>query len=343
MNGNRILLAGIINNYTLERSYATAAEKMGFQVLNFDLVSKANTYVKLNKLGRVIHRFLPVEAWTKKMNRELIITAKEYDPDILLFFTTGKILYGTIATLKAIKPNLKVAWIWSDTPLNLQQHNYNSGQLVDVTATYSLSTIESFKMLGFNNVMWVPLAGDKFMHHAEIKPNNTFECDISFVGGWRPEREKVLKVICYNYPNKSIQIHGPLWKQKVKDRVVSRNIRGEGFFALKLAMFFNNSRININQIDDTNYPAANMRFFEVCTAGGLQLTSSCPEMENEFIHKKHLLYYKNEIELVENIDWIFKNQAETDAIRLNGQQLINFNHTYTNRLELLLKDLKISI
>ena len=39
-----------------------------------------------------------------------------------------------------------------------------------------------------------------------------------------------------------------------------------------------------------------MRFFEISTAGGLQVSSACPEMENEFRHAEHIFYYQRQDE-----------------------------------------------
>lgn len=333
----KAFLAGIFNTNSLENSYSLAAEKLGLEVLNFDVIAEVNKYVRAGKTGKVLHRFFPVQAWTQKMNRDVVISALKFKPDIFIYFTTAKVLFGTIATLKTINPNLKVIWVWPDTPLNMQEHNYAISQLVDITATYSKSTINVFEQLRFKNIHWVPLAGDNLTHYKPVIENNDFKCDISFVGRWDIKRERVLKIISNNFRNVNIDIHGPLWKKKVTDKILKNNIKGNGFYGEALAVSFNRSRININQIDDTNFPAANMRFFEIPTAGGLELTSSCPEMENEFLHKKHLLYYKNENEMLENIQWILDHPEESTEIRKNGQQLLLSNHTYIHRLEMILK------
>ena len=340
MRVKKILFAGIINNYTVENSYSNCAMNLGLEVKNFDISTYENKYIKFGKVGKTMHRFLPVETWIRKMNRDLVITIKNFNPDVFVYFTTSKILYGTLATLKAINPQLKIVWIWTDTPLNLEAHNFSSGLLSDITATYSLNTVPVFKDLGFKNVSWIPLAGDVFMHKKEITKNQDYKCDISFVGGWRPERGKAMEIISNNFKHLRIEVHGPLWSKKVKDPQLKKNIKGTGFYANDLADFFNSSRININQIDDTNFPAANMRFFEIPTAGALQLTSACPEMEGTFINKKHILYYKNELELLENIQWIIDHPEESELIKNNGQELLLKNHTYTHRFQQILQYLE---
>lgn len=340
MHFKKLFIVGLTDKQSLESSYKSAAVELGFDVLHYDLSIQTEKHIKLGKFGRALHTFLPLDAWTKKLNRDIIITAKKYSPDIFFYFTSAPILYGTLATLKATLPEMKIVWIWPDTPMNLKEHCINSAKLVDITATYSSSTIKIFSQLGFNNVKWVPLAGDMLMHNKEINIKKSYECDVSFVGGWRPERERAMKIISNNFKDVKIEVHGPLWNEKVRDKCLSNNVKGKGFYGDKLAAYFNSSRININQIDDTNFPAANMRFFEICTAGGLQLTSSCPEMEDEFRNKQHLLYYKNETELLENIEWVLNHPGNSNEIRKAGQQLINNKHSYIHRLESIIQELK---
>jgi spore maturation protein CgeB len=340
MSEKKILLVGISSQSALEVSYKSAAVNLGYDVMYFDIDSSIAKYIKLGKLGDTLHRFLPIQAWTMKMNRELIIAAKNFKPDYLFYFTGIPLLYGTLATIKTILPKTQIVWIWPDTPLNLPQHSINSAKLVDITATYSSSSVNAFRQLGFNNVVWVPLGGDPFLHKKEITSDKDFICDISFVGGWRREREKTMKEIVHNFSNLSIEVHGPSWKKNCQDPLLKKHIRGNGFYGPELGTFFNKSRININQIDDTNYPAANMRFFEVCIAGGLQLASSCPEMQNELRHREHLVYYNSENELMENIQWIMDNPEKARSIRKSGQELVLSRHTYSSRIQDILASLE---
>jgi spore maturation protein CgeB len=188
-------------------------------------------------------------------------------------------------------------------------------------------------------VTWAPLAGDPFLHSYTSDKDQQFINDISFVGMWRPEREKVMRLILNKFPDRNIHLFGKYWKRNCTDKALLQKWKGEEIIGKELGKFFHTSRININVIDDTNYPAANMRFFEVCTAGGLQLTSSCPEMETTFRDSEHLLYFSSESELQEKIEWALNNTTETEKIRKQGLELINAAHTYTHRLQTILSQL----
>ena len=338
MTNLRILVVGSLGKGALEHSYINASKLLGHEVEAFDPGSEQESYIQGGSIGRKLHAFLPVEQWMRKMNRKLVIKARDYQPQIILLFTNTRILPGTLACIKTVLPTCKLVWIWPDSPLNLEQHNFINGKLVDLTATYSKASIPAFQQLGFSNVNWVPLAADPHMHGNETIPAS-FATDIGFVGGWRPERERIMSVLCDAFSSLQIDIHGPYWKRECKNELVKRKVKSEGLYEKKLSSFFHSTSININIIDDTNYPAANMRFFEVPVAGGLQLSSPCPEQETIFSHRTHIVYFQNEQEIIEQVRWILENKEAGNSIRIAAQGLVLANHCYKHRLQYILEQL----
>jgi hypothetical protein len=336
MKENKILIVGMSSGFCLETSYANAAVQLNLQVIRFNPANKILKYIKLGKIGRALHDFITIEIWAKKMNRDLVIMVKEENPTVILLVGGSRIHYGTITTIKAISPTSKIVWVWPDTPLNLNTNNLSYGAILDMSATYSKTTLDSFHSLGFKNPYWLPLAGDVHMHWCQIPTEDDFYCDISFVGMWRPERERIMKVIKENFGHLKIEIYGAYWKRDCKDEDLRKKWKGEGLYAKDLASYFNKSRINVNIIDDTNYPAANMRFFEIPTAGGLQLCSKCPEFENEFIDGEDIVFYKDEEDVIKQINSILDDAQLAMKIRQSAQLKIKDKHNYKIRLQEIL-------
>jgi len=337
MQVNKILILGASGKGALELSYINAAKELGIEIEIFDPAKEEKKYIKGGSIGKKVQAFLPVEQWIRKMNREIVLLAKKFNPDLILLFTNTRVLPGTLACIRTMNHRIKIAWIWPDTPLNLEKHNFLNAPLVDITCTYSKATIPVFSRLEFPNVHWVPLAGDLNMHGTDII-REEFETDISFVGGWRPEREKVMGIICGHFKNANIEIYGPYWKRDCKHPDVKTKIKGEGLYEAELALFFNKSRININVIDDTNFPAANMRFFEIPAAGGLQLASSCPEQETVFCNREHILYFTSEEKIISEIEWALSHPGECSLIRSKGHNLLKSEHTYAHRLQYIINN-----
>ena len=282
MSTQRILLIGSSAKGALEYSYLKAAAQLPAETMLFDPAVEEEKYVKGGKIGQKLHLFLPVESWIRKMNRELILLTKKFQPQVILLFTNVRVLPGALASIKTILPQVKIAWIWPDSPLNLEPHNMFNAPLLDMTATYADATVRIFRQMGFPNVHWVPLAGDPFMHATNEGRDGKFDREISFVGTWKPERERVMAQLCENFPDKKIEIYGRYWKRDSKNEAIRKCVKGEGLYEAELAKFFARSRINVNVVEETNNTAPNMRFFEIPTANGLQLTSHCPEMDKEY-------------------------------------------------------------
>ncbi len=83
----------------------------------------------------------------------------------------------------------------------------------------------------------------------------------------------------------------------------------------EMASLFQRTRVNINVIDDTNFPSANMRFFEIPTAGGVQVSSPCPDMEEEFLDGRHLMYYNSMEQLAEKVELLLNDPVLCDSMR----------------------------
>ena len=328
----KILIVGSTSVASLELSYRRAAVSLGHEVILFNPDEEILKAAPLGWVGFKLHQHIMMENWVRAMNRKLIILIKDTSPDRVIIFSGAKILYGTIATVKTISW-CKVIFIWPDTPLNLRIHNHQAASLFDLCAIYSSEAMKSFRKLGFNNSVFVPLAGDPELHGFKPEEGRTYTEDISFVGMWRPEREKYMSLILESFPNLRIGVTGTYWKERCTDKRLKAHCRGQIILGRALGEYFNRSRINLNVIDDTNYPAANMRFFEIPTAGGLQLTSPCPEQDSLFVHRKHCLFFEDGKSLVEEIDWILAHEKECDEIRKNGYRLIGEGNTYVHRLQ----------
>jgi spore maturation protein CgeB len=197
-----------------------------------------------------------------------------------------------------------------------------------------------FTDLGFKNVQWVALAGDPIMYKSGGEAALSYSSDISFVGSWRPERERVMSAICRRFSKYKIEIHGNNWKRDSKDPEIRKRVVSKGLFEEAMADKFARTRININVIDDTNYPAANMRFFEIPINGGLEITSSTPEMQRFFKDKEHVIYYDNDQDVAEKIEWALSNPDICEEIRRNGYELASTEHTYMERLKKILESLQ---
>lgn len=333
----KILVVSDSSIYAIGHSFIRALKEMGHETEIFDVQSAIDKYTKLGNIGRKVHTFWPVEAWTRKGNRELAIFFQRFRPHHVIVSGNAPVSFGTLAFWKSIAPETTLSLFWPDMLTNLQQIHVNSARLYDQVATYSKATIPVFQQLGFKHAIWLPFAGDsEFLGSSVPHLNDTFEYDLSFIGGWRPEREKAMLSVVKEFPDMKIGLRGNYWARESKNKEIKKIINSESLYGKSFGDFIRASRINLNVIDDTNYPAANMRFFEIPAACGLQLCSHCPEQENIFQEGEHIYYFSNSSKLIDQVEHIIKNPIEAQIIRQKSFELIKKSHTYFHRMQQIL-------
>jgi spore maturation protein CgeB len=282
---------------------------------------------------------VPVEAWVRKANRQLVLQAYEFRPEVVAVFGSSPISAGALAQLKA-SMDVSLVNVWPDPLVNLENHIVGGLRVIDLVATYSKSTVEVFEKLGAKRAAWVPLAADLTVQPvSDCTPaeRQIYAADITFVGGWRPEREQVLTRLA----GFDLKIWGPDWGRRCKGNVTitrawqRRTIRGAEF-----AKAVHCSKVNLNLIDSSSSQGANMRFFEIPAAGGLQVSSSCPEMEAEFRHNEHTIYYRTVGELPSLIVSLKTNDELRTRVAAAGYALVIEKHTYKQRAETILRHIE---
>jgi spore maturation protein CgeB len=337
---SRILLVGTFRQAALEKSYYAAFNELKCQVEAFDIADSIKEQCRLGNMGRFFNKFIPVEPWIRKANRELVLVARRFRPDIVIIFGQNQVRAGSLAQIRS-NLAVKMVLIWPDTLVNFNDETIITLPLYDLVASYGREAIAPLRQLGANHVEWIPLAGDPHMHLINSfseTDKQKYEADISFVGGWRPEREATIQIVLAAFQNKKVTIWGPDWGRYCRGKKdILKSWQGRSLYEKDFAKAIALSRISLNIIDDTNYPAANMRFFEIPMAGGLQLCSPCPEMENDFKHGETLFYYKDADELVEIIRSLLANDSLRMRVAKSAQEKVLGEHTYVHRARKILE------
>lgn len=324
----KILMVGHEDGVNLESSYSRAFQSLGHEVEIFALESHIQSYIRLGKVGRLIQRFNPIETWVRKGNRELVTFVLGGEVDLLVVIGSAPVHVGALAQIRAATSTY-AAWIWPDTLVNLAEQSPATIPLYQTIFSYSSEAAKVFESMGAS-VIWLPLAGDPELHFPgdlnedEIKK---YKADITFIGGWRPEREAALSSLS----NYDLKIWGPEWGRRCTTEKVRSLWQGRALLGSDFAKAIAASRINLNIIDPINFPAANMRFFEILAAGGLQVSSTCPEMESVFVNGEHLFYYRSEKDLPAQIDQLLRDEELCRRVAKRGHELLMSAHTYTHR------------
>jgi hypothetical protein len=334
-----ILVVGPKKTPYLLGSYARAFEALGHRVEEFDVEAAIRRSVPMGRAGSLAFRLLKHEPWYLAGNRQLIVHARGVRPDLVVVPGSTHVRAGALAQIKAALPGCRLALLWPDTLLNLASHTIQALPLYDCVASYSEAALPMLRQLGARNAVWLPFAGDDIL----FKPTEIttaeraeFSCDVCFVGNPRPERERAIVALIRAGVN--VKVWGTAtWRTGVSDRELLKSyFQGRELLGADLGTAMRCAKLGLNVIVDTNFPAANMRFFEGPVCGALMLSSPCPELEGAFKHLESIVYFRDEEELVRVARELLRDDARRESIRTKGEHLVRGEHTYVERARKLL-------
>ena len=338
MDKPKVIIVGAFGPGAFECSYVTAFEEIGCKVSSFDIVASERRYCRLGAGGRLFNKFVPVEPWIRKANREMVLEVRKINPDVLIMFGQNRILAGALAQI-SVMSSISAVYIWPDTLLNLNDSLIAVLPLYDLVGTYSKSTVPVFERLGGRRVAWLPLGANPRLHPS-VPPRDDFRCDVAFIGQWRPEREQAVAVLLAKLPGISVKIWGPDWGRRTHNPDIKMAWQNRSLYGLEFAQATASCKMNLNIIDDMNYPAANMRFFEIPCAGGLQVCSPCPEMEDKFKHGETVFYYKGLEELPDLTRSLLNDDSLRKQVAQKAHAMVLSEYTYKHRAQQILGLLK---
>lgn len=333
----RVMLVGTFAPGALERSYQDAFVDVGCEVAAFDMAAAVRRNVRLGRLGLYWNRFLPVEPWISKANREMVLVAAAFKPDVLVVIGQNAVRAGALAQVRAMLP-VRSVLIWPDTMVFLGGPTIQCLPLYDLVATYSRETVPLFLLLGAPAAEWIPFAADPKMHAPPTGPLPAeFQADVGFIGQWRPEREIAIARLIADAPELSVKIWGPDWGRRCKGKTALLAAwQGRSLFHSEFSQAVAGCKISLNIIDPTNFPAANMRFFELPVAGGCQVSSSCPDMEAVFPHNDSIFYFESDSQLASLVRQLLADSPLRARVADTARTQVLAGHTYSHRATAIL-------
>jgi len=274
------------------------------------------------------------------LQNELIIKANETSPDIIFFIIFGD--HFKKQTLIKLKQKYTTINWFGDDQWRFESFTKNYVNLFSWCVTTDIYSVKKYKELGQTNIVlsqWAAIDSQQ-----EIEAIKNYKYDVSFIGGYHPYRAWFIKKL--RSSGISVEVFGNGW--------------GNGSVSLlEMKEIFNKSKINLNISNSNSYDLRYLlssikaialmikskksnsqikaRNFEIPYFGGFQLTDFVPSLNKFFDIGNEISCYSSVDEAILQIQYYLDNDDNRELMRKKGKQRAIENHSYTHRIEDVLK------
>ena len=111
-------------------------------------------------------------------------------------------------------------------------------------------------------------------------------------------------------------------------------------YITEMPLIFKNTKINLNLTLRSIHTGIPLRAMDIMGSGGFLLTNYQQDFLEHFEPNTDFVFYTNKEEMLGLADYYLAHDDERQQIAENGYKKMKQYHTYTNRIELILQQLK---
>lgn len=291
----------------------------------------------------------------RKRNKELIESfnetipeaVRELEPDFVLVIQGAFVKPETVRWIREETNATPILWSYDELDrLRLTR------QSVDYYESAYLFKPPSHSEFQGANVKPLPLAHDDSVYDV-VDSEDDPSIDVSFVGSLTNSRRRELFSQIVNKLDANVAIWSPAWtwtnpvllyRYKIKRRELSSHINNTVIDHATVNEVYNRSKICLNihkawKADSEEPVGLNMRTFEVPGAGGFQLVDEVTSLDSHFNVGDELVTYSGTDDLLEKIRYYLDADEERNAIARRGYRRAKDEHTFDDRLDVILEGL----
>lgn len=307
------------------RALAQSFRRLGHSLIEID----EEDYVpwRWQGTGSKSLRRLVSRLWVDEYNRAVIERASASAYDFVLVFKGNHLKPDTIRRLK--KTGKPVFNFYPD--VSFKDHGPNipaAMSFYDCVFTTKLYHGErELKEFGIRDLQHVRHGFDPEVHRpVSVSPEvaRNYECDVSFVGCWSPEKEQTLHHLLKEMPAASLKVFGLGWHHASNKfrRKVGENLK-PGAFGDELAIVYGSSKVNLGLLSSSTSDAklrdqTTARTFQIPAAGGFMLHEDTAEVRTLFEDGVEVMLFSGKEELARKVDLALGDPALRESIRKRG-------------------------
>jgi spore maturation protein CgeB len=320
-------------------SYGDPKREYSYEYFNF--------YQMLKQMGHDVELFDymgELRAFGKNaMNQKLLARVKEWSPAVTIFSLYTDQLDPEI--VNEIRRHTKTFCFFHDDTWRVEYSRYWARQF-DYFSTPDLHGEIKYREIGLSNAIYFPFGCNEQIFR---KLNMAKKYDVSFVGGWHPYREWLIKRI--RKAGISVEVVGHRWPKGEIDQ--------EGMVQL-----FNESRINLNLSNSSSWDmrylssSANAlvnclrskknieqmkaRIFEVSGCGAFQLSYYVEGLAKCYDIDREIGVYADLNDLVEKIRFYLGHEVLRESIAAAAYKRTLGEHTFSCRFQAVFQRMGLS-
>lgn len=333
----------------LTEGLGRAAEALGHKVALYYYLNNDTNYLKdmarchLHPAIQTALRLLAKHVKRAQdilINRRLIAAVRAFQPDAILILKGETISWETLVNLRKQEIPL-VSW-WLDDPFRFPMR-LRHFELFDRVFVFDKECVVNLKKLGIKHVMYLPCACDQTIFYPQsLDPSDypLLNCTVGFVAVYYPERAALLSQM----KGLDVGLWGIGWEAAPELHELSSGTwRGQQITAANAAKVYNLAKIcpNVHH-SQTRLGGLNTRTFEILAAGGFELVDHVPGLAEHFEVGREIVAYASPAEFRELTEYYLSHPSERAAIIERGRSRVLRDHTFTKRLEVILKTLNVS-
>ncbi len=196
-----------------------------------------------------------------------------------------------------------------------------------VFTTKSYHGEREIKRFGIRELRHVRHGFDPEVHRPiDVSPEirAKYECDVSFIGCWSPEKEERLRFILQHLPNVLVKVYGLGWHYASNEfrQRLGQNLK-PGVFGDELSIAYGASRINLGLLscaksDHTQRDQTTARTFQIPATRSFMLHEDTQEVRSLFENGREVMLFASNEELIDKIKLALQSPELRKSIQDDG-------------------------
>jgi spore maturation protein CgeB len=337
-----------------------ALERLGHQVLG---VNTVQPWRQANWLQRQFQRRLQRGSVVDAINESVIATARDFKPDLVWAdkqeFLRPETLHGLRVSgtrLVSFTPDPYFTLTWKRTPL--MDASMREFDVFVYCKSYEKADYEA---LG-KQMIYMPLGYCDEVHRPVPSIDPCWHCDVGFLGGWEPRRERLLHQAAT--AGVDLKIWGGYWeflndgRATIRRRIILKQLAGAEPFSIHRDPILR-SCINGGEVYGDDYARAlsgakiglgflrkvcpdqhTTRTFEIPACGSMLLADRTEEHREFFQEGKEAEFFDSVDEMVDKVRFFSAQEDARAEIATAGRRRCETSgYSYLERMRLTVKQL----